>query len=73
MPQSDQVSVPQLVRLCSRVCEPQLLGPHAAAPAARAPWSPCSAADEATTMRSLCAATRERTHSNKDPVQPKNK
>ena len=49
--------MPQLLSLCSRACEPQLLSPRATAteahvPRARAPQQ------EATTMRSLQSATK---------------
>ena len=56
---------PQVLKpMCSRACELQLLS--------LCTWSLCSAAKEATTMRSLHTATREKpTHSNKDTVQGK--
>ena len=51
MPWSNEVPSPQLLSLCSRAREPQLLSPRA--------WSPGSATREATTMRSLHSTTTE--------------
>ena len=36
-PWSNQARAPQLLSLCSRACEPQLLSPHATTAEARAP------------------------------------
>ena len=56
------------------------LSPCTTTPDACAPWSPCSAATEATTVISMDTKTktspnfhnqRKPTHSNKDPPQPK--
>ena len=57
MPRSNWACAPQLLSLCSRAREPQLLSPHATtteahAPRARAPQR------EATAMRSLRATTK---------------
>ena len=52
--------MPQLLSLCSRAWKPQLLNPHAAARETHAPYSLCSATREATKMRSLHTATREK-------------
>lgn len=43
---------PQLLSLCCRAWEPQLLRPCAPTAAARLPYSLCSATGEAITMRS---------------------
>ena len=37
MPQSNEVHAPQLVSLCSRACEPQLLSPRATTTEVRVP------------------------------------
>ena len=52
MPWSNKVRVPQLLSLCSREREPQLLSPRAAITEAHAPKSPCSTTREAITTRS---------------------
>ena len=51
--------MPQLLSLCSRAWEPQLLGPRATATEACAPWSLCPVTGEAAAVRSLCTTTRE--------------
>ena len=72
MPQSSQAHKPQLLSLCSRVQEPQLLSPRTATTGAHMPWSPFSTTRDATAMRSLHNATREKSmHSNKDPHSQK--
>ena len=50
---------PQLLSLCIRAWEPQLLSPRAAATKAHTPWSPCSATGEANCTERLMIATRE--------------
>ena len=68
----------QLLSLCSRAQEPQLLSPCATATEAIRPQSPCSETREAITERNLSAATRNSPYflqlekspsSNKDPAQ----
>ena len=49
--------MPQLLSLCSRAREPQLLSPCAASTKACAPWTPCATVREATTVRSLRTTT----------------
>ena len=51
---SNYVHVPQLLSLCSRAWELQLLSPRAAITEGHTPLSPCSATREATAMRSPC-------------------
>ena len=80
MPGSNKAHVPQLLRLCSRAREPQLLSSCAVTTEACAPQSLCSATGEAIAMRSLSTATRAQLplaqlekspHGNKDPAQTK--
>ena len=72
MPQSSQAHEPQLLSLCSRVQEPQLLSPRTATTGAHMPYSPFSTTTDATAMRSLRNTTREvPVHSNKDPHSQK--
>jgi len=68
----------QLLSLCSRAQEPQLLSPCVTATEAIRPQSPCSETREAITERNLSAATRNSPYflqlekspsSNKDPAQ----
>ena len=60
LPRSNQACVPQLLSLCSRAQEPQLLSPRATVTEAQVPWGLCSATREATAMKSLHTATREK-------------
>ena len=72
--------VPQLLSLCFRACEPQLLSPHATtteghAPRARAlqqekrlQWEACTPQRRVTPAR---CNYRKPTHSNENPTQPK--
>ena len=55
---SNYAHAPQLLSLCSRARELQLLSPHTTAPGARTPESLCSTR-ETTTLRSPCTTTRE--------------
>ena len=48
---------PQLLRLCSRACEPQLLSPHATTTEAHVPGA-CAPQREATAMGSPRTATK---------------
>ena len=48
----------QLLKLCSKAREPQLLSPHAAATETRVSYSPCSTTREATAMRNLSTAAK---------------
>ena len=59
MPQSYKAHVQQLLTLCSRALELQLLSSCAATAEAHKPWSPCSLTRAATPRRSLHTATRE--------------
>ena len=58
VPQSNEARAPQLLSLCSRAQELQLLSPKAVATEANAPWSPWSTAREATAMRSAHTTNR---------------
>ena len=83
MPRSNKVHVPQLLSLCSRPQEPQLLSPCAAIIEAQAPQSPCSTTRETTATRSLHTIMKsspylpqlEKAHAAKKqktkPIQPK--
>ena len=57
MPQSNSARVPQLLSLCSRACEPQLLSPRATTIEARTPRAHAPQR-EATTMGSPCTTTK---------------
>ena len=71
MMQSKQAHVPQLLSLCSRAREPQLLRPWR--PRARPTGEAATVASPYTATRGqpLLAETRENPHSNKDLAQPK--
>ena len=79
----EQISLwPQLLSLCSRAREPQLLSPCAATTEACALWSLCSATREATAVRSphtttreqsLLSATREKPSKQRRPSTTKSK
>ena len=58
MPWSNEAHAPQLLSLCSRAREPQLLSPSATTTEICAPKSPCSATREATAMRSPRTTTK---------------
>ena len=76
----NQACVPQLLSLCSRVWEPQLLSP-CPAPMYRSPCTPealtsqsqCSATRKATAIRSPSITIRENPHSNEHPTQSEKK
>ena len=57
MPWSNEACAPQLLSLCSRVSEPQLLSLRATTTEARTPRA-CGRQREATAVRSLCTATK---------------
>ena len=57
MPQSNYARVPQLLSLCSRACEPQLLSPHTTTTEAHVPRAHASQR-EATAMRSPCTTIK---------------
>ena len=57
-----QTAAAQLLSLCSRAWEGQLLKPPA-------PWSPCSTTREATSMRSVCTSEKNLS-SYEGPAQP---
>ena len=59
MPQSYKAHVQQLLTLCSRALELQLLSSCAATAEACTPSSLCSTTTEVTAMRSRCTATRQ--------------
>ena len=59
MLQSNEACAPQLLNVCSRAQEPQLLSPCAAATEACTPQSLSPTARAATAVRSLHATTRE--------------
>ena len=80
MLQSNWARVPQLLSLCSRAWDLQLLSPCAATTEDSVPQSPRSAVREATAMRSLCTVTKDKPYlpqlekscrSHKDRAQPK--
>ena len=80
MPRSNEASAPQLLSLCSRACEPQLLRPRATttevrAPGVRAPQQEKPPQWEALVLQwrvaPACHNQRKPTRSNKDPTQPK--
>ena len=58
MPQSNKARVPQLLSLCSRAHEPQLLSPRATTTEAQAPRARALQQREATAMRSQHTATK---------------
>ena len=58
MPWSNEARVPQLLSLCSRAHEPQLLSPHATTTEAHVPRACALQQREATAMRSLRTATK---------------
>ena len=57
--QSNQAREPQLLSLCPRDQEPQLMGPHASTTEVHVPWSLCPAIREATAVRSQRIAAGE--------------
>ena len=67
MPWSNQACVPQLLSLCSRAQEPQLLSPPAATSEACTPYSPGTAALEALplTRRGKSLTATKTQHSQK--------
>ena len=58
MLRGDYAHVPQLLSLCSRTWEPQLLRPHARTAEACRLKSLCFLTREATALRSLCTTSR---------------
>ena len=58
MPRSNYARVPQLLTLCSRAREPQLLSPGAATTEANAPRARALQQREATAMRSPRTTTK---------------
>ena len=58
--QGNEACAPRLLNLCLRAWELQLLSSRAITTEARVPWRPSSATREATAMRSLLSATREK-------------
>ena len=73
MSRSSEARVPQLLILCSRAQETQLLSPHTATPEAGKLQSLCPTTREATTMRSPCSTTREKSMQRRRPSTAKNK
>lgn len=68
LPGSNQACTPQLLRPCSRACEPWLLSWCAATTEICVPWSLWSATGEATAMTNPHTAMKSRVHS----LQPEN-
>ena len=58
MPWSNKACAPQLLSLCSRAREPQLLSPRATTAEARAPRACAPRQKEATAMRSQCTTRK---------------
>ena len=63
MPRSNEAHVPQLLSLCSRARDPQLLSPRATTTEAHTPGAHAPQQREATTMRSPPTTTKSSTRS----------
>ena len=72
-PQSIWAHVPQLLSLCSRAQEPQLLSPHTPEPTLHSKRSHCNEKSMHRQLdSSLSSLQLEKSlHSNEDPAQPK--